>query len=83
MFEIKAFMWWCGDEECDCSRPEVIVRSILHFRDPGWEPPKTIAVGPFISRGYGEEPGDSEAQQKWLAEAIEWYGLEKIAGQSS
>lgn len=73
--ELSVEMWYCGDDVCDCSRPEVCLR---------WDPTTTqvcqvLAQGPFVTQGYGApEPGELEAQQTWMAEARHWYGVEAV-----
>ena len=71
---VSVYMWWCGDEECDCTKPIVEIRSLERPLSPGWESPERIAEGPFVnySGGY-PEPEELKAQKKWLAGAKAWY----------
>ena len=73
---VCVYLWWCGDNYCDCTKPIVQVRSEERPFTSGWTAPYQVAEGPFVSEGYGAaEPGEKEAQEKWMAEAREWYRL--------
>jgi hypothetical protein len=53
---LEAYVWWCGDEECDCTQPRIeLVHGVMGRvdRDPLW-------VGTFRS---GEEGGRTELNQ--------------------
>ena len=71
-------MWWCGDDECDCTCPEIVLVEKL---ESGYSPPwryvyTTLSEGEFVTSGC--EPGEREAQTQWLKEACAWYGVENF-----
>ena len=73
---VTVWMWWCGDEVCDCCQPIVEIR--YEKSVPGIGMRQIIADGPFLSFGYGSpEPGEKEAQDLWLKEAEDWYCVER------
>lgn len=72
--EIVIYVWWCADDECDCTQPVVEIRSPFGWADYRWHPPITISKGPFLSQGYGSaEPEEIKAQKKWIEDAKSWY----------
>lgn len=71
--KIYAEWWWCGDEECDCHQPRMVMRSDEHFHNPAWKPPISVSVGPFYS---APEPDDWKEMIEWMKDACEKRGLE-------
>ena len=80
--ELSVEMWWCGDAECDCTEPQVVVRYPFNKPKPGIGICEVIAAGPFISSGYGSpEPEEVKAQKRWLRKAEDWYRTRHICDQ--
>ena len=79
--ELSVEMWWCGEDECDCTEPQVVVRYPLDRPKPGIGVCEVIAEGPFIANGYGAEPGEVAAQKKWLRSAERWYKTRHVCPQ--
>ena len=68
-------MWWCGDDECDCLRPQVVVRYPLNNPKPGVGLCEVIAEGKFETYGCGHDDAKMAKanQEKWLEDARAWY----------
>lgn len=49
--ELFAYVWWCGDEECDCTQAQ-IVHIIERNIYGGWRQSKVVWNGNFISGDY-------------------------------
>ena len=80
--EVFVYMWWCGDDYCDCTQPIVEIRSTEIPFSFGWTAPTRIAEGPFLSQGYGAaEPEEIKAQKKWLRDAEKWYKTRHVCDQ--
>jgi hypothetical protein len=76
MRKLFAEMWDCGDDECDCSQPEIVEREVdLNFRAPSWRGPKNVATGPFYSQPDGKERRE---QIEWLVENAIKYKVENL-----
>lgn len=77
--EIRVYLWWCGDEECDCTKPVVDIRYEKPI--PGIGVVEQIWEGTFISRGYGlPDQEEIETQRRELKDAREWYHQPARAG---
>jgi trehalose utilization protein len=70
---VRAVMWWCGDEHCDCTQP--IVERVT-------PPPLSGHMGYKFERLWegtfvtsGEEPGERERQWDELREAAARFGV--------
>lgn len=80
--ELSVEMWWCGDEYCNCTRPQVVVRYPMDKPKPNIGICEVIAEGPFISMGYGSpEPGEVVEQKRWLRKAEKWYRTRHVCGE--
>lgn len=68
-------MWWCDDEECDCTQPRIVECSEGGFHDAGWEAPKTLEEGPFHSQADADE---QRKQWDWLLEAARRHSVKNL-----
>jgi hypothetical protein len=69
---LQAYIWWCGDEDCDCTCPQ-IDRVTPRAGHPGWINRERLWTGTFHSRADREE---SAEQVKELEAAADRYGIE-------
>lgn len=79
--ELSVKMWWCGDNECACEQPQVVVRYPFDKPKPGVGICELIAAGPFVSYGDGaEQQGERKEQKRWLRQAEKWYRTRHVCG---
>lgn len=52
--KLKGYIWWCGDEYCDCYQPR-IVEMVPNKRFPGLLVERTVWEGTFKSGPNGIE----------------------------
>lgn len=79
--ELSVEMWYCGDDECACERPQVVVRYPFDKPWPGVGVLELIEEGPFYSFGYGDYGNKERAEQKrWLRKAEDWYRTRHVCG---
>lgn len=64
-------MWWCGDEECDCTQPKVERLTPNLVAGYPWIHREVLWRGTFCT---GATPQEREAQEQELAAALERYG---------
>ena len=75
---IIAYVWWCGDSDCDCTEPVIAWQwsepsrhtSIRFYRR------EAIWTGTFVSRDGGRDPDDPDPDEE-LAEACARLGIER------
>lgn len=72
--QIVAEMWYCGDEVCECSQPE-INRLTPNRYYPQCVDRETIEKGPFYS---GAAMVEIEEQCKWLLEAARRHNVANL-----
>jgi len=70
-----AEMWWCGDEECDCTQPQINDRSQGRWYELGWKQLDQIAAGPFHSESTPEE---TREQWDWLLSKAREYSVTNL-----
>jgi hypothetical protein len=51
----EAVVWWCGDDYCDCYRPQIMLRTPNLTVGPPWDRLTSIWEGTFTSGPSGEE----------------------------
>jgi hypothetical protein len=69
---LVAYIWWCGDEACDCYRP--IVERLWPNEQSGfpWIRRERVWEGEFVT---SPELGDMERLKKELDEAATRWGI--------
>jgi hypothetical protein len=69
---VTAYVWYCGDETCDCTQP--VVERITPNLEAGfpWIRRERLWTGTFRS---GADPEESAAQRAELAEAAAKFGV--------
>ena len=75
MRKLFAEMWWCGDEICDCTQPQIVERSTVSFRHPAWKGPIVIEQGDFHSQADRDE---CVSQWDWLIEAAKRHKVANL-----
>lgn len=53
--KIEAYIWWCGDEECDCNQSVIEEVSKKRVRGLFVHPRKRLWEGTFISQPSAQE----------------------------
>jgi hypothetical protein len=71
---VRAEMWWCGDEHCNCTQPQIDRITPNHDAGYPWIKRERLWEGEFQSDASAEE---SLAQWRELIAAAEKYGAEK------
>lgn len=68
---IQAYIWWCGDEHCDCSEPHI--DHVTPNRKAGypWINRKNLWAGTFETDGEGRE-----SQAVELKQAADRFGIQ-------
>ncbi len=73
---LQVYIWWCGDEHCDCTQP-VVERVTPNIE--AWYPwihRERLWEGTFMSsNGYGLEVDEQELRDRELDEAAAEYGI--------
>jgi hypothetical protein len=72
-------MWWCGDEECDCTQPQIIEHSTEVWREPEWKPPTIVESGPFITDTGAYTLDERQEQICWLLQKAAEYQVPNLA----
>ena len=52
--ELHAYVWWCGDEDCDCTQAR-IVHVIERFPGGGWKRSSIVWEGEYHVYGWEDE----------------------------
>ena len=78
MRKLYAEMWSCGNEECDCTQPQILERSTEPFRHPLWKGPDIIAQGTVCSNADSQESAMQWGELLTLAEAFNVENLDSV-----
>ena len=72
--KLVGYVWWCGDEECDCTEP-IIAWQYTERASNGMRVYRKEAIwtGTFISRGFGLDPDDPDPDQELAAALARIY----------
>lgn len=80
--DIIGHVWWCGDDDCDCTEARITAR-FRNLADARWIVPRTLWQGEFHTDG---ESGASdeliakrahlEATEPEIAARITWHGID-------
>lgn len=49
MRKLFSEMWYCGDDICNCTQPQIVECSTEKYGELNWRPPKVIEMGTFHS----------------------------------
>lgn len=74
VWKIQAYIWWCGDDVCDCTEPLIDVITPNEKAGYPWIERTTIWRGTFRSRD-SERGGDPQEE---LIAACDRYGIKPI-----
>lgn len=69
---IVASMWWCGDEVCNCTQPQIELRKPNHEAGYPWVRIVGLWKGTFHSEASYEESREQRAE---LTRAAAQYGI--------
>jgi len=77
MIETKAFEWWCGDEECDCTERQIKRMERYPNGMPILNSVQYLYVGKRFSADMREEDPDEYAKDKvaWIDACVR-FGVE-------
>lgn len=53
LVDVKGYIWWCGDNWCNCTQAKIVAR-FRNLADSRWIVPRLLWAGPFHTDG---EPG--------------------------
>lgn len=67
--DIRAEVWWCGDEWCDCTQAQVTAR-FRNLLDSRWIVPRVLWQGTFFTDGECGAEEELDAKRAEL-EAVE------------
>lgn len=72
-----AEIWYCGDDECDCTQPQIVTRTPRPLRGGGTVYDKKVLwEGTFLSESFAYTSDElEELQYRPLREACERYGI--------
>lgn len=77
---MKRLEWfWCQDEVCDCTAPQIVDIVDIPAEQQHWNGPKQrahfVEDGPWISPTYAATPEEQEEQKAWAREACSRHGI--------
>ena len=52
---LQAYIWWCGDDQCNCQQAQIRGVKPNHEAGYPWIKPVTIWTGTFFTDGEGGE----------------------------
>jgi hypothetical protein len=71
---IVASMWWCGDDDCDCTKPVIERITPNHVAGYPWIHRETLWEGTFRTDS-GLYPEERQQQYAELRDACHQYGI--------
>jgi len=77
-------IWWCGDYECDCTKPEVVVW--LPDKEYPWQTSYTIEEGTYCTEATAEEYDEQKNEvlefgEKYNVEIQDSHGIRYLTSQ--
>lgn len=77
---MKRLEWfWCQDEVCDCTAPQIVEITDIPVPEQHWNGPKQRAAlledGPWISPTSCATPEELAEQKQWAKDACARHGI--------
>jgi hypothetical protein len=70
-----AEVWWCGDEECDCTQAQIVQIGPDRVAGFPWVTRRVLWAGQFTSFTYEQTEAEAAAQLAELRQACERLGV--------